>query len=576
MSENTITRGLKGPRITFRPILAVVLALLLISLFGACASPATNTYSPDSNTSVTVTATPTTTTQAAKPQGELIAAVQSFGDEDFLPWMDPVFPHVYMLVFDMLIYWDYINNQFLPGLAESWEVSPDGLTTTYHLRRGVHFSDGWGELTSEDVKYTWGRQQTSPVGGKPTVVRRIASMDTPDPYTLIVHMKNPYHTFYVDMSLANSGVSQGIVCKKYLETVGDDVASQKPIGTGPYRLVESRQASYYKFEAMDSNWRVVPEFKYLTVRLIPETSTVVAALKTKEIDLSQIPVQQLKDLQSSGVAVELNPVGGSILNVSLGGMVIPEDTRYDAAYHNKDPWTDVRVRKAMSIAIDREAICKAIYSGFAEPAAVPLLTAASDNYQYPYDPAQARQLLKDAGYPDGFRFRVIASADSTAADGQRVAEALAGYWEQIGLDPKINIISHSTYYSSYVLRCKTAGDVWITPINSIADQLSKAELFFIPNVMNLVYQDAESYAIYRDNPKGTIEERSLLTDKLNQYYFDNYCPIPVVRNAYCFAWNSDKISPFIHDQGARPLFLEYVRHNPPLNTFRLFTLWPGR
>ena len=86
-----------------------------------------------------------------------------------------------------------------------------------------------------------------------------------------------------------------------------------------------------------------------------------------------VPAEQLADLKAAGVAVEVSPVGGSILMVALGGMVIPEDKRYDAAYHNKDPWVDSRVRKAMAIAIDREAICKAIYAGFAEPVGVPLL-----------------------------------------------------------------------------------------------------------------------------------------------------------------------------------------------------------
>jgi ABC-type transport system substrate-binding protein len=554
-----------------------VLTLLLISLLVACAGPATTDQTTTSVSPATTTAAATTTTASApKPQGELIAAVNNFGSELFIPWLDPVFPHAYMLIYDMLIYWDYINEKFLPGLAESWDVSVDGMTTTFHLRQGIQFQDGWGELTSADVKYTFEMQASPKSIGKTAQTRRIASMDTPDPYTLVVHMKNPYHTFFVDMSMGNSGVCQGIVCKKYLETVGEEVASQKPIGTGPFKLIESNPGNYMKFEALDSHWRVVPEFKNVTLRLIPETSTLIAALKTGEVDLAQVPADQLSDLKTSGLAVEVNPVGGTVLVAGLGGMVIPEDTRYDPAIHNKDPWSDPRVRKAMAMAIDRQALCDALLAGFGNPASVPLYTAAANKYQYPYDPAAGRQLLKDAGYPDGFSFRIISSVMASFPGAPQVAEALAGYWQQIGLKPEIATIDYNTYLTKNIGKCQTAGDVWLNIISVIADELNKAETFLMPNVNQLTYSDTGSFAIYRDNPKSNFEERNALVDKLNQYYFDNVGPIPLFRNAYYFAWNSEKISPFIHEASARPLYLEYVRHAQPLNTFRLFNPWPGR
>jgi peptide/nickel transport system substrate-binding protein len=420
--------------------------------------------------------------------------------------------------------------------------------------------------------------QASPKSiGKVTQCRRIASMDTPDPYTLIVNFKDPYPTFYVDLSMGNSGVCQGIVSKKYVETVGEETAKDKPIGTGPYRLVDGQSGSYFKFEALDSHWRVVPEFKIITVRLLTETSTYIAALKTKEIDLSEVAASQVMDLKAAGLGVEVNPVGGSILMVSLGGLIIPEDKRYDAAYHNKDPWVDSRVRKAMALAIDRAGIAKALYAGFAEPAGVPMLTMGIEKYQYPYDPAAAKQLLKDAGYPNGFSFNCISSVNPLAAETPRVMEALAGYWEQIGLKPKIVVIDYATYYNKNVVTTKTAGAVNILPVNSVADQLAKAELFLFPNVASPIFQDEGSNAIYNAMPKNAnFEERLAVLNKLNQYYYDTVGPIPVLRTARCFAWNSDKILPWPHVEAAQPLYLEYVRYAKPHNTFRLFNPWPDR
>ena len=202
--------------------------IALILVLAACAAPAATTPSPTISAPATTTQVPTsgapatTTTAVAKPQGELIIAVQDFGNENFLPWTGAVASAALNnLVYDYLIYWDNVNLKFIPGLAESWEVSPDGLILTYHLRKGVQFSDGWGEFTSADVKYTFEMQASPKSIGKTSQCRRIASMDTPDPYTLVVHFKDPYPTFWVDLSLGNSAICQGIVSKNYLETVGD-------------------------------------------------------------------------------------------------------------------------------------------------------------------------------------------------------------------------------------------------------------------------------------------------------------------------------------------------------------------
>jgi len=128
------------------------------------------------------------------------------------------------------------------------------------------------------------------------------------------------------------------------------------------------------------------------------------------------------------------------MNLGLGGMIIPADKRYDVAVHNMDPWNDPRVRKAMAISIDRQAIVNAIFNGYAEPVGVPVITADISKYQYPFDQAAARQLLKEAGYPDGFSFRVISYIFAQVPQTPQIMEALAGYWQQIGLDPKITMM----------------------------------------------------------------------------------------------------------------------------------------
>ncbi len=110
---------------------------------------------------------------------------------------------LHMLVYDMLVYWDHVNFKFMPGLAESWDVAPDGFTTTFHLRKGVQYHDGWGEFTAEDVKFNFEMHASPKSTGKTAQTRRITSMEIPDPYTLVVHFKDAYQTFFVDMSIGN-------------------------------------------------------------------------------------------------------------------------------------------------------------------------------------------------------------------------------------------------------------------------------------------------------------------------------------------------------------------------------------
>jgi len=110
----------------------------------------------------------------------------------------------------------------------------------------------------------------------------------------------------------------------------------------------------------------------------------------------------------------------------------------------------------------------------------------------------------------------------------------------------------------------------------VADSLSRAEMGLMPNASAVLFQDEASYAIWNQGPKATLEERNACMDKLNQYYYENVGPVPVVRIGRCFAWNPDKILPWPHHESANPLYCEYVRHAQPLNTFRLFDPWPGR
>ena len=564
------------------------IAILILSALIACGNTSTTTQSLTSTapivTAQTLTSANTTTNATyttptvVKPQGELVAAFTDLGNENFLPWaVNAGASQLCDIVYDVLIYFDVVNREYFPGLAEKWELSSDGLTLTYHLRKGVQFQDGWGEFTAEDVKFTFEKHASPQSVGKTTASRQIKSMEIPDPYTLVVHFKNPSPTFFMNFALSEGGMCQGIVSKKYVETVGEEEAAQKPIGTGPYKLIEGKLGDHYKFEAADSHWRVVPEFKYVIARIIPEISTTVAMLKTGEVDLSPVSSEQMADLKAAGLATEASKAGGVNFQITWGGLAIPEDKRYNADYHNKDPWVDMRVRKAMTIAIDRQAICDAIFKGGAFPTGVPLFTPDMEKYKYPFDQAAAKQLLVEAGYPDGFKFDVYSYVLTGVWETPRVMEALAGYWQQIGLKPNIVSTDRPTFDGKHRKPLKMAGELSPMRLSSEGDFLDNGLVFFIPNAPASIFMDEGSYAIWKEGSvKVDLSERAKYADKLQKYWFENYGPLPVVRIVYSYAWNSKKIAPFPHSMSDSPYYLEYVRHAQPLNTFRLFSPWPDR
>jgi len=141
----------------------------------------------------------------------------------------------------------------IPGLAEKWKVSPDGLTHTFYLRKGIQFHDGWVSLTAEDVKYSYerGSQKGSRNTAIPLWARLMDKVEVVDPHTIIFRTKQFTLQFFARAGREFSPMFP-IVSKKYVEKVGIEQAGRKPIGTGPYKFVEHELCNFIKFEAVEN------------------------------------------------------------------------------------------------------------------------------------------------------------------------------------------------------------------------------------------------------------------------------------------------------------------------------------
>jgi peptide/nickel transport system substrate-binding protein len=283
----------------------------------------------------------------------------------------------------------------LPGqkmgnsLAEAWTESPDGRIYEFRLRQGLRFHNG-DAVGAEDVKFSFDRYKGA---GANILHERVRLVEVLDPLTVRFHLKDPWPdflTFYGTTATA-AGI---VVPKNYLMQVGDEGFTKHPIGAGPYKFVSHRPGIELVLEAYAGYWRQVPHVKWLTMKSVAEGTTRVAMVKNGEADI--------------GVALE----GEDAENVRRDRRLQLVATRHASIawiefadqWDPKSPWKDRRLRLAVNHALDRKAINETACLGFCPPAGVivPRVMDFALTVEPPeYDPRKAKQLLTEAGYPNG-------------------------------------------------------------------------------------------------------------------------------------------------------------------------------
>jgi peptide/nickel transport system substrate-binding protein len=508
---------------------------------------------------------------ATRPEGTLTVALQTLAEEGFLPdrcsgATGPIWESVY----DYLIYSDNAaKGKVIPGVAERWEYSKDYRDLTLWLRKGIQFHDGWGELTAEDVKWSieLNARPTS-TNLRATMLRTIKSMEVVDRYTLVIHLKEPDPTFWLIFCTIDS-VQLPVLCKKYIEKVGEEKANRQPIGSGPYRLLEHRIGDYAKFEALEKHWLVVPEFKYMILRVVSEESTRVAMLKTGEVDIAmELSSDIVPEIEKAGLRSVVTPLSSAIF-CPFGGMLLPEDKRYVEGYHRKDPWKDIRVREAMNIAIDRRSIAKNLFRNNATVSSIFWALPGWDKLEpIPYSPKRAKQLLVEAGYPNGFSFKIHTTAEQPELP--LLAEAVAGYWEAIGLKAEIVRGDYATWRTT-VKTGKSSGYVWTNAQSNYFDWSQRFVGFELPDAGTPTWQSNETKAaIKKFLTELDPQKREALLIEVSKLYRSIYSHIPIAYTPRIHGVNK-KVGEWYPGRQSHPKNLIFARHPKPLNTYRLFT-----
>ena len=319
-----------------------------------------------------------------------------------------------------------------PSLAESWSVSKDGLVYEFVLRKGVKFHDG-EPLTAEDVKFSFERYRGS---AYKTLKDRVASIETPDAGHVRFRLKQPWPdflTFYTGASGAG-----WIVPKKYVEKVGDEGFKKAPVGAGPYKFVSFTPGVELVMEAYDQYWRKTPSVKRLVFRVIPDESTRLAALKRGEVDIVYSVRGEL--------AEELQRIPGLVLKPAV--IQAPFWLYFPDQWNAKSPWHDQRVRLAASLSLDRPTINQALTLGFSQLTGSMIPANFEFFWQPPaptFDPARAKKLLAEAGYPNGFD----AGEYYCDASYSNLAEAVLNNLQAIGIRVQLRPLERAAFFTGY-------------------------------------------------------------------------------------------------------------------------------
>lgn len=322
--------------------------------------------------------------------------------------------------------------ELTPRLATSWEVSSDGTIWTFNLREGVKFHDGT-DFTSEAVKVTFEHLLDPDVAAnRRSSYTLIQEIDTSEDYVVrfVTDPPNP------DFPALMADGSARIISPAALEKYGADFG-RNPVGTGPYQFVEWIPNDHVTLVRFEDYWGEKPEIKNFIYRPIPEVSTRVVVLRTGEADIVfNLPPDAVEELESlNDVTIESTP--SLTVHMMEPRVKLP-------------PLNDARVRRALNMAIDKDAIIEHIMRGYARPLLTPGIPGLWGTVEFdpiPFDPEQARALLAEAGYPDGFDVNITYTSGRWAGDDQ-VVEAVQGFWANIGVRATVNKVDNATFVAA--------------------------------------------------------------------------------------------------------------------------------
>lgn len=489
-----------------------------------------------------------------------------------VPSQLPVAPSGFMRrwgVYETAMVWAVDRPELEFRLITGWELDPDGRGWTLELKHGVQFHGSWGEMTADD--FVWSFEDEIRDGSIHSGIGLArttgATAEAVDDYTVSFRLDSP-NSFFFDAFFGNgSGASTKVFSKNRTETLGVDAAFlDLSGGTGPFVFKKWAQGDEVVLEAFEGYHGTPSQLKTVRILEIKEPATQIAALKSGQVDASLVPAPLAEDVASDpsldtlsfGVpgSQRLYPQGQFCMETTLAGEPIEPYPR--PGYDPSKPWVGEcdnpdsqenarKVRMAMSMAIDRQSIVDNILGGFGRPSYLPEVLPPlldliwQDKWFIPYDPDTARELLVEAGYPDGIDALIRITTGSHPLEVE-MGQAVAQFLGALGGDVRTEVLTYSGNRPSVVARERS--DLWFR--SSSAGTAEPPELTQLrrnpENAFNPGLEVREPLAIIRQMDSITSREE---IDKIRERLYDgfnlNQWIIPVVLADQILGINSDRI-----------------------------------
>ena len=489
-----------------------------------------------------------------------------------VPSQLPVAPSGFMRrwgVYETAMVWAVDRPELEFRLITGWDLDPDGRGWTLELKHGVQFHGSWGEMTADD--FVWSFEDEIRDGSIHSGIGLAratgATAEAVDNYTVSFRLDSP-NSFFFDAFFGNgSGASTKVFSKNRTETLGVDAAFlDLSGGTGPFVFKKWAQGDEVVLEAFEGYHGTPSQLKTVRILEIKEPATQIAALKSGQVDASLVPAPLAEDVASDpsldtlsfGVpgSQRLYPQGQFCMETTLAGEPIEPYPR--PGYDPSKPWVGEcdnpdsqenarKVRMAMSMAIDRQSIVDNILGGFGRPSYLPEVLPPlldliwQDKWFIPYDPDTARELLVEAGYPDGIDALIRITTGSHPLEVE-LGQAVAQFLGALGGDVRTEVLTYSGNRPSVVARERS--DLWFR--SSSAGTAEPPELTQLrrnpENAFNPGLEVREPLAIIRQMDSITSREE---IDKIRERLYDgfnlNQWIIPVVLADQILGINSDRI-----------------------------------
>jgi len=435
-------------------------------------------------------------------------------------WWDPqenppqITPYNFQLAMHDALVKHMPGKTFAPSLAESYEIAPDFKSATFKLRQGIKFHDG-SPVTPDDVKFTYEQYR----GANAKILHdKLDKIDAPDDRTIKFLFKEPFVDFLMIYGSPASGAGW-IVPKAYYEKVGKDGFKTAPIGAGPYRFVRQQSGTELEVEAFGDYWRKSPSVKTILFQGVPDTATRFAVLKTGQADAAYAIQGELFDTMRQDpnlrtIAIQGNPTWLEMMSL-------------DSPDH---PLKDIRVRQAVSLAIDRKAINDAELGGMSSIGGTwvpPDWPGAIDRPVPPTDIAQAKKLLADAGVANGFEISTVTPLPPYFSWAERLVSQLRA----VGIKSQVNTMERGAFYERMMPGPNRLKGLVLMFSGQPGDAASRVRESVITGgtFSGLSLPEVDGWMKEYDSSTD-LQVRKRLVEQVQSFVLDQYLFVPVCRN----------------------------------------------